>query len=89
MRHLRHLKFLKDSEFAALRCLIYNIGASARPMAAFICFYESHGPTPSGDARGKYQRTATAIEMVNKLDIYCIIVLFSVALAAVGAILSE
>ena len=30
----------------------YNIGASARPMAVFSGFYESHGPTPSGDARG-------------------------------------
>jgi hypothetical protein len=29
------------------------IGASARPMAAFLSgFYKSHGPTPSGDAWG-------------------------------------
>ena len=28
------------------------IGASARPMAAFSGFYESHKPPPSGDARG-------------------------------------
>ena len=30
----------------------YNIRASARPMAAFSGFYESHGPTPLGNARG-------------------------------------
>ena len=34
-----------------------------------------------------YRRTATAIEMVDKVDIYCIIIMFSVTLAAVGAIL--
>ena len=28
------------------------IGESARPMAVFSCFYESHEPSPSGDARG-------------------------------------
>ncbi len=37
----------------------------------------------------QYRRTATAIEMVNKVDIFGIVVLFSVTLAAVGAILSE
>ena len=52
MRHLRRLKLLKDGKFAALRCPFYNIGASACPMAAFSGFYESHGPTPSSDARG-------------------------------------
>jgi len=36
-----------------------------------------------------YRRTATAIKMVSKVDTYCIVVLFSVALAAIGAILSE
>jgi hypothetical protein len=35
------------------------------------------------------RRTTTAIVMVSKVDTYYIIVLFSVALAAVGAILSE
>ena len=34
-----------------------------------------------------YRRTATAIEMVDKVDIYCIIIMFSVTLTAVGAIL--
>ena len=29
-----------------------NIRASARPMVAFSCFYESHEPSPSGDLRG-------------------------------------
>ncbi len=48
-------------------------------MAVFSGFYESHGPTPSGDARG--------IVMVDKADIYCIIIMFSVTLAAVRAIL--
>ena len=52
LRHLRHLKLLKDSEFAALQCPFYNIGASTCPMAAFSVFYESHEPPPSGDARG-------------------------------------
>jgi hypothetical protein len=28
------------------------IRVSARPMAAFSGFYESHEPPPSGDARG-------------------------------------
>ncbi len=51
-RHLRHLKPLTDSKFAALRCPFYNIGASACLMAAFSGFYEIHAPTPSGDVRG-------------------------------------
>jgi hypothetical protein len=51
-RHLRRLKLLKDGEFAALQCPFYNIGTTARPMAAFSGFYESHGPTPLSDARG-------------------------------------
>ena len=50
--HLWHLKLLKDSKFAALRCPFYNIGASAHPMAAFSGFYESHGATSSGDVHG-------------------------------------
>jgi len=36
----------------ALTCPIDAIGATARPMAAFICFYESHKPPPLVDARG-------------------------------------
>jgi hypothetical protein len=48
--HLRRLKLLKDCEFAALQCPFCNIGVSARPMAAFSGFYESHGPTSLGDA---------------------------------------
>ena len=51
-RHLRRLKLLKDSKFAALLCPFYNIEASACPMAAFSGFYKSHGSIPSGDARG-------------------------------------
>jgi len=35
-----------------LACPFCNIGASARLMAAFSGFYESHEPPPSGDARG-------------------------------------
>ena len=35
-----------------LACPFCNIGASARPMVAFIGFYESHEPPPSGDERG-------------------------------------
>ncbi len=49
-RHLRHLKLLKDSKFAALQCPFYKIGASARPMVAFSSFYESHKPPSLGDA---------------------------------------
>jgi len=33
-------------------CPFDNFGLSAHPMAAFSGFYESHGPPPSGDARG-------------------------------------
>ena len=36
----------------ALACPIDAIGASARPMAVFSGFYESHEPPPSGDAWG-------------------------------------
>jgi hypothetical protein len=46
------MKLLKDSKTAALRCPFFNIRASACPMAAFSGFYESHEPTPLGDARG-------------------------------------
>ncbi len=53
-------------------------------MAAFSGFYESHKPPPSGDARGIIPATAMAIEMVSKVDIFCIFVLFAVALAAPG-----
>ena len=39
----------------ALACPIGNIGASARPIAAFSGFYESHEPPPSGNVRGIVQ----------------------------------
>ena len=67
------------------------IGASARPMAALIGFYESHEPPPSGDARGLVPPHATAIEMAStsKMGTFCIFFLFAVALAAAGAIRSE
>ena len=51
-RHLWRLKLLKDSEFVALQCPFYNIRANACLMAASSGFYESHGPTPLGDACG-------------------------------------
>ena len=40
-----------------LACLIGNIRARARPMAAFSGFYESHKPPTSGDA---HDSTATS-----------------------------
>jgi hypothetical protein len=51
-------------------------------MAAFSGFYESHGPTSSGNARG-------AIKMASKGGGMLLIVVLIVALAAAGAILSE
>jgi hypothetical protein len=36
-----------------------------------------------------YRRTATTIKMANKVGTFCIVVLFPVALAAVGAIRSK
>ena len=36
-----------------------------------------------------YRRTAMAIQMVSKVDTFCIFVLFAVALAAAGTIRSE
>jgi hypothetical protein len=77
-RHLRPNSWHCDVPF-------YNIGASARPMAVFSGFYESHGPTPSGDARGIVPAHRHGHR--NKVDIYCIVIMFSVTLAAVGAIL--
>ncbi len=65
------------------------IGVSARPMAAFSGFYESHEPPPSGDARSIYRRIATAIKMASKVGAFCIFILFAVALAAAEAIRSE
>jgi len=43
---------MKSKKQPALACLIYAIGASAHPMAAFSGFYESPWPPPSGDVRG-------------------------------------
>ena len=53
-------------------------------MAAFSGFYESHKPPPSGNACGIIPATAMAIEMVSKVDTFCIFVLFAVALAVPG-----
>jgi hypothetical protein len=36
-----------------------------------------------------YHRTATAIKMVNKVDTFCIVVLFAVTLVAAKAIQSK
>jgi hypothetical protein len=70
-------------------CLFYNIGVCARPIVAFSGFYESHEPPSSGDARGRYRRIATAIEMAIKVGTFCIIAVLIVTLAAAGAIRSE
>ena len=43
---------MKSKKLPALACPIHAIGASARLMAAFSGFYESHEPPPLGDARG-------------------------------------
>ena len=43
---------MKSKKLPALACPIDAIGASARLMAAFSGFYESHEPPPLGDARG-------------------------------------
>ena len=43
---------MKSKKQPALACPIDDIGASARPMAMFTGFYESHKPPPLGDARG-------------------------------------
>ena len=48
-------------------CLIDAIGASARPMAVFSGFYESHEPPPSRDVRGMYRRIMMTIEMAIKV----------------------
>jgi hypothetical protein len=37
----------------------------------------------------QYRRTTTAIKMVDKVDTFCIIILFAVTLAAAGAIRSK
>jgi hypothetical protein len=44
---------MKSKKQPALACPIDAIGASARPMAVFSGFYESPGPPPLGDVRGK------------------------------------
>ena len=43
---------MKPKKQPALACPFDNIGASACPMVAFSGFYESHKPSPSGDACG-------------------------------------
>jgi len=43
---------IKSKKQLALECPVDAIGASARPMAAFSGFYESHEPPQSGDACG-------------------------------------
>ncbi len=40
---------MKCPKQPVLVCPIGNIRASARPMAAFSCFYETHKPPPSGN----------------------------------------
>ena len=43
---------MKCKNQPALVCPIGNIRASARPMAAFSGFYESHEPPPLSNVRG-------------------------------------
>ena len=57
-------------------------------MVAFSGFYESHEPSPSGDA-SLYHRIATAIKMTSKGGGILLIVVLIVALAAAGAIRIE
>jgi len=55
-------------------------------MVAFSDFYGSHGPTPSGNARGI---VPVHHQMVRKVDTFCIFVLFAVTLVAARAIRSQ
>ena len=66
-----------------------SIGASARLMAAFSGFYESHKPPPSGDVRSIVPAHRDGHETASKVGSFCIVVPFAVALAAAGAIQSE
>ena len=43
---------MKSKKQPALACPFDNIGVSAHPMVAFIGFYESYIPLPSGDVCG-------------------------------------
>ncbi len=72
-----------------LACPIDAIGASARPMAAFSGFFESHEPPPRAMLVVSYRRIAMAIEMASKAGVFCIVVLLIVALAVAEAIHSE
>ncbi len=89
LRHLWHLKLLKDSKFTALRCPFFIISEQVLAQWQCLVAFMKAMDLPHWAMRAVwYRRTATAIEMVNKVDIYCIIIMFSVILlAAVGAIL--
>ena len=65
------------------------IGASAHPMAVFSGFYESHGPTPSGDVRGIVPAHRHGQQNGKQSETFCIFDLFAVALAAAEAIRSQ
>ena len=58
-------------------------------MAMFSGFYENHGPTPLGDACSVVLAHRHGHQNGQQVGTYCIVVLFSVTLAAVGAILSK
>ena len=58
-------------------------------MVAFSGFYESHEPSPSGDARGIVPPHRGGHQNGQQVGTFCIIVELIVALAAAGAIRSE
>ena len=65
------------------------IGASARLMVVFSGINKSPRPPPLGNVCGIVPSHCQGHQEVSKVDTFCIIVLFAVALAAAGAIQSE
>jgi hypothetical protein len=66
-----------------------NIGVSACPMVVFSSFKESHKPPPSGDVRGIVPAHHHGHQNGQQRGVYCIVVLFAIALAAARALQSE
>ena len=69
------LFIISEQVLARWRCLVAFMKAMDLPHRAMRAI--------------EYRHNATAIIMVSTVDTYCIVVLFSVALAAIGAILSK
>jgi hypothetical protein len=58
-------------------------------MVASSGFYQSPGPPSLGNVRGIVLAHHAAIDMASKIDPFFVILLFTVALAAAGAIRSK